>query len=254
MQSLFGGGSGSGSNQQSSASGYGALPPAIQNQISGLAQSAGSTLNPGSTATTAGTPNSSLFTLPALSAPSSSALSSIQNQDFAITPQSINTALGEQLNNPYNQSTINQIEQAQNGSNSALSQYLTNSGTFGSNRGMLGASDISNVAANQIGSFLGGEYNTALQNALTTIPQNLAQSAEGSVQAGQLQQSQTLQNQQAPVSALAALAQILGTGVPASSTGQSSGSSQQSSTNGGGIVGAAGGIGGILSGIGTLFA
>ena len=128
--------------------------------------------------------------------------------------------------NPYNQSVINQIENAQNGQESQLSQYLTQAGQFGSNRGMLGASDISNQAANQIGSFLGNQYNTSLQNALTTIPQNNAQSAQGAVSGGQLQQSQALQNQQAPVSALAALSQIFGI-LPQSggSTGTSSGSS-----------------------------
>jgi hypothetical protein len=225
MQTLFGGSSGSSGSQQSSASGFNALPPAIQNQISTLATSAGNILNP------SGTPSSSLFTLPSLSQPSTNALSQIQNQDFAITPQSIQTGINEQIN-PYNNSVINQIEQAQNGQESQLSQYLTQAGQFGSNRGMLGASDISQQAANQIGSFLGGEYNTALQNALTTIPQNQAQSASGSVQAGQLQQQQGLQNQQAPVSALAALAQIFNTGIPATSQGQGTSSSQQSSSPG----------------------
>lgn len=225
MKDLFGGTDQSSNNTQSSASGFGALPPAIQNQISALATSAGNTLNPG------GTPNSSLFTLPSLSAPSSNALSQIQNQDFAITPQSIQSAINEQMN-PYDSSVISTIENAQNGQNSALSQYLTNSGTFGSNRGMLGASDISNVAANQIGTFENSEFNTALQNALTTIPQTNAQSAAGSVQAGQLQQQQTQQNQQAPINALAALAQILSAGVPATSVGNATGSSSGSSQNG----------------------
>lgn len=216
MQDLFGG-----SNQSSQqTSGFGQLPASIQNAFTNLATQGTNTLAP-----TGGSPNSSLFTLPSLSAPSQSALNQIQNQDFAITPQSIQSGISEQMN-PYNQSVINQIENAQNGQESQLSQYLTQAGQFGSNRGMLGASDISNQAANQIGSFLGNQYNTSLQNALTTIPQNNAQSAQGAVSGGQLQQSQALQNQQAPVSALAALSQIFGI-LPQSggSTGTSSGSS-----------------------------
>lgn len=243
MQDLFGGSKQSA--QQSSASGFGALPPDIQNIISQLATSAGSTLNP------SGTPNTSIETLPALTQPSQSALSQIQNQDFAITPESIQTDINEQMN-PYDQSVINQIERAQNGSLSQLNSYLTNTGTYGSNRGELGANDIAQTAADQVGGFLNSEYNTNLNNALTTIPQNRAQSAAGSVSGGQFTQQQSLQNQQAPITALAQLAQILQQGIPATSTGQ--GSSSGSSVNGGGLFGGAGstGFGNITGALGTL--
>lgn len=224
MQDLFGGSSSS-SGSQSSSSGFGGLPQSIQDAFSNLATSATSTLNPGTT------PNSALFTLPSLAPGSSNALSQIQNQNFAITPDSIKSNINEQMN-PYNDSVINQIEKAQNGSLSQLNSYLTNSGTFGSNRGMLGASDISNTAADQIGSFLSGEYNTNLNNALTTIPQNNASSAAGSVQAGLTGQQQQTTNQQAPVSALAALAQIMGVLPTTSNEAQSSSVSQGSSSKG----------------------
>lgn len=220
MKDLFGGGS---SSSQSTTGGFGALPPAIKDAFTNLASTASGVLAPG------GTPNSSLFTLPSLNPSSTNALSQIENQNFAITPDSIKAGINEQMN-PYNESVINQIEKAQNGNLSQLNSMLTNSGTFGSNRGMLGASDISNTAADQIGSFLNGEYNTVLNNALTTIPQTNAQSAQGSVQAGQMQQGQTLQNQQAPVSALAALAQIMG--VLPTNSGQGQSASSGSSQNG----------------------
>lgn len=223
MQDLFGGSSGS--TQSSTLSGFGQLPPQIQQAFTNLATQGQDTLAP-----QGGSPNASLFTLPSMPAASGSALSQIQNQDFNITPQSISSDINEQMN-PYNQDVINQIEQAQNGQESQLSQYLTQAGQFGSNRGMLGASDISEQAANQIGSFLGGQYNTSLQNALTTIPQNNAQSAQGSVQAGQLAQQQGLQDQQAPVSALAALSQIFGILPQSGGTTQQS-TSQNSSNNG----------------------
>ena len=202
MQDLFG--SSGSSSTQANQSGFSLLPQQIQQGFTNIATQGQQTLAP-----QGGSPNASLFTLPSMPAASGSALSQIQNQDFNITPQSISSDINEQMN-PYNQSVINQIEQAQNGQESQLSQYLTQAGQFGSNRGMLGASDISEQAANQIGSFLGGEYNTSLQNALTTIPQAAANSAANSVQAGQLSQQQGLQNQTAPVSALAALAQLFG--------------------------------------------
>jgi hypothetical protein len=250
VQSIFGGSNTKQQQTQQASSGFGALPPAIQDVISQMATSAGGILDPN------GTPNSSLFKLPALSSPASSALSQIENQDFAITPQSIQTDINEQMN-PYNSSVIGQIENAQNGNLSQLNSYLTNSGTFGSNRGMLGASDISNVAANQIGTFLNGQFNTSLQNALTTIPQNQAQSAAGALQGGLLQQQQTLQNQLAPITALQQLAKILQTGVPntSQSTGQSTGSS--SSVNNplatlfGGGSNAFGGISSALGALGS---
>lgn len=221
MQDIFGGSDSS--QQQTSQSGFSLLPPAIQNAFTGLATTAGNTLNPN------GTPNAAVNTLPALSAPAQAAQGQIQNQNFNITPQSIQSGISEQMN-PYDSSVIGQIENAQNGSLSQLNSYLTNAGQFGSNRGMLGASDISNVAANQVGSFLNGEYNTALNNSLTTIPQTNAQGAANAVTSGQLTQQQQMQNQQAPVTSLSQLAQLMGI-LPTSggSTSQGSGSSQANS-------------------------
>lgn len=220
MQDLFGG---SDSSSQQSSGGFAQLPQSIQDAFTSLAGTATNTLNPN------GTPNASLETLPSLNPASSSALSQIANQNFAITPESIQSGITEQMN-PYNSSVISQIQKAQNGSESALNSYLTNSGTFGSNRGMLGASDISNTAADQIGSFLNGEYNTALGNSLTTIPQTNAQSAAGSVTAGQTQQQQQFQNQQAPITALSQLAQLMG--VLPTTAGGSQGTSNASSSAG----------------------
>jgi hypothetical protein len=227
MQTLFGGSSSS--SGPSGITGFGSLPSAIRNAYTGLATTASNTLNPGSSGGGAGTPASNLFTLPSLGTGATNALSQLQNQDFAVTPQSIQSDVNEQMN-PYNNSVIGQIEQAQNGQESQLSQYLTQAGQFGSNRGMVGASDISQQAANQIGSFLDNQYNTSLQNALTTIPQAGITSASGAVNAGLLQQQQGLQNQLAPVSALQALAQL--TGVQPSNTNVSQ---QSSSSSSGGI-------------------
>lgn len=224
VSDLFGG-SNSSAQQSSVTNGFGGLPQQIQSAFTNLASSGSNLLSPN------GTPNSSINTLPALNPSSTNALGQIENQNFAITPQSIQSGISEQMN-PYDSSVIGQIENAQNGSLSQLNQYLTNSGTYGSNRGMLGASDISNVAANQVGGFLNNEYNTALNNSLTTIPSVNAQSAAGSVQAGQTAQSQAFQNQQAPITSLAQLAQIMGVLPQNSNSGSSDGTSDMSSNNG----------------------
>lgn len=222
MQDILGGSSGSSS--QSSQSGWGLLPPEIQNAFTSFATTAGNTLNPG------GTPNSSMFTNPALSTGATDALGQIQNQDFAITPDKFNANMS-MLQNPYNQSVINQIERAQNGQNSQLTSEMSNAGDFGSNRGMLGASDISNAAADQIGSFLSNQYDANKTDALTTIPQNQAQSAQGAVNAGLTAQQQQITNNQAPATALAALAKLYGI-LPTSGGSTSTGSSSNSSSPG----------------------
>src|ERR1700761_3352030 len=103
MQTLFGGSS---SKSSSSQDGFSGLPQSIQDAFTNLATQGTSTLAP-----QGGSPNSSLFTLPSLPTASNTALGQIQNQNFAITPDSIQSGINEQMN-PYNQSTINQIEQA----------------------------------------------------------------------------------------------------------------------------------------------
>jgi hypothetical protein len=216
VQDLFGGSS----EKSQGSSGFALLPKEIQDAFKKLASAGTSTLLPG------GTPNASAFNLPNLNPASTSALSQIQNQDFAVTPESIKSNVNAQMN-PYNDSVISQIERAQNGKLSQLNSYLTSTGTYGSNRGELGANDISQSAADQVGSFLSNQFNTNLNNAISVIPTVNAQSAAGSVSAGQTQQQQTLQNQQAPISALQALAQIMGV-LPQTGGSQQSGSGTSS--------------------------
>jgi hypothetical protein len=222
MQTLFGGSSSS--SGPSGQTGFNALPPQIQQLFTGLASGASNTLNPG------GTPNSSITSLPGLNTGATTGLSQLSNETGAITPESINTDITEQMN-PYNSSVIGQIENAQNGNMSQLTNYLSNSGAYGANRGALGANDIAMQQANQVGGFLNGEYNTALNNALTTIPQANTTAATGAVNSGLLTQQQQLQNQLAPASALQLLSSIIAP-VPSNT----SVSQQSSSSSSGGIL------------------
>jgi hypothetical protein len=223
MKTLFGG-----SDQQSTSqgkSGFALLPKAIQDSFTNLATQSSNLLAPNG-----GAPNASMFTLPSLNPNSSSALSQIAGQDFAITPDRLKSNIAMQTN-PYDSSVIDTINREAQGQGSVLKSMLTDSGTFGSNRTALGANDIDLTRLNQIGTFKNAEFQNALNNALTVIPQNQAQSAEGSVQAGLTQQGQQMQNQQAPASALTLLAQLMGV-LPQTGGSEQTGSSTASSQNG----------------------
>lgn len=222
MQDLFGG-SNSNKNEQST-SGFSLLPKSIQDAFTGLATTAGNTLNPG------GTPNASLETLPSLNSGATNALSQLSNSAFAPTAENVNNSMNLQTN-PYDSSVIGSIQNAQNGNLSQLNQYLTNAGQFGSNRGMLGANDIAMQQANQVGTFKNQEFQNAMDNALTTIPQAQTTAAGNAVNAGVTQQGQQMTNQQAPITALAQLAQLMGV-LPQSGGSQSTGNSNSSSSNG----------------------
>lgn len=218
VQSVFGGGNSN--QQQSSQSGFALLPQEIQDAFKSFATTAGSTLNPG------GTPNASLYTLPALNSGSTSAMNSLENGNYAITPENFDANM-KMLQNPYDSSVINQINKAATGDSSQLTSEMSKAGDFGGNRSMLGASDISNNAADLIGSFLTNEYNQNKSDALAIPGYNMGV-AGNAVNAGLTQQGQQMQNQQAPVSALSQLAALYGI-LPSTggSTSQGTGSSQQ---------------------------
>jgi hypothetical protein len=115
------------------------------------------------------------------------------------------------------------------GQGSIMQQGLNSAGQFGSNRATLGANDIDLSRLNQIGTFKQGEYNTALNNALTTLPQSRLSDANSQLSAGSFQRSLDSQTKQAPITALSSIAQILG--ILPTSGGQST-SNGSSSSNG----------------------
>lgn len=229
MQDLFGGSSGS--QQSTGSSGFSLLPQDIQGAFNSLGSQATSLFgNGGGTA---------LNMLPGLSGGAATAQNQLQNQNFAPTAANIASNVAMQTN-PYDSSVIGSIQNAQNGALSQLNSEMTNAGQFGSNRSMLGASDIANQQANEVGTFENSEFQNAMNNALTTIPQAQTASAQGAVNSGLLTQQQQMQNQQAPVTALSQLASLLGV-LPNSggSTQQGSGSNSSS--------------GGIVPGLAALF-
>lgn len=221
---FIGGNESSGSNQQTqqSTTGFQALSPQIQSVFNQLATTAQQYL-PG---TNAGGSTANMYTPIPQTAGETQALNTI-NQGFVPNQSQLNSSIQEQMN-PYNQDVIGQINQQAYGADSALQSGLAGAGQFGSNRAILGANNIANQQAQTIGSILQPQYQNALTNSLTTIPQLSAQSAAGQLQGGQFQRQLGLQTAQAPITSLQSIAQILGI-LPTQSgqsTGQSSGSNQ----------------------------
>lgn len=208
----------SGSSAQQSTSGFRDLPPEIQDAFKSLATTAqGYIGNPSTT---------SMFT--ATQSPLTTQGNAAISQGFTPNAQQLQSSIAMQQN-PYDKYVIDEINRQAGGQNSALQQNLNSAGQFGSNRQFLGANDIDLSRMNNIGSFLQGNYNTSLQNALTTIPQSQAATAAAQLQAGQQQQQFGLQQQQAPISGLGAISSILG--VLPTNSGQSTGNSNNSSSS-----------------------
>jgi hypothetical protein len=214
MKTLFGGTD----SQSTSSSGFSQLPKELQNAWKNLGTQATNILGNANSA-------APMFTLPNLGTGAQSALDQIA-KGFTPDANQLQSDINMQAN-PYDKSVIDTINREAAGEGSQLNSYYTNAGTMGSNRGALSANDIDLSRLQQIGTFKDQEFQNALNNALQVLPALRAQSAQGAVQGGLLTQGQQVQNQQAPVSALQALAQVTGV-LPQSggSTSQSTGSSQ----------------------------
>lgn len=215
------GSSGQSSNQ--STSGFQALSPEIKAQFNNLATQAGSYLNGGANASST-TP---MFTPLAQTAGETSAINTINN-GIAPTAANINSNMALQQN-PWDSSVIANLNKQANGQQSNLNQELARAGQFGSNRAVLGANDIDMSRLNNIGAFQQGEFNTQMNNALTTIPQAQLTQANAALSAGGFQRGLNSQTQQAPITGLQSIAQILG--ILPTNSGQSTGSSSNNSNS-----------------------
>lgn len=211
----------SSSGNQAAGSGFSYLPKEMQDAWKQYATQIGNKYS---------TDQSSAFKLPELNAGSQKAISDLSNSAFAPTEKSINENIALQ-SNPYDSSVIDTINREARGSGSQLSQSLNEAGQFGSNRATLGANDIDLTRLNQIGTFKQNQFNTALNNALTTIPQAQTTAAQNSMAAGLTQQGQEYQNQQAPYTALQSYGQSVGI-LPTTGGSSSVGRSESQSAGG----------------------
>lgn len=218
-QALTGGSQSSSSGQ--STSGFSLLPPEIQDAYKTYGTQVNNQLTNGNL-TQAYTP------LPQ-TAGETQAYNAI-NGGFTPNAQGLQSDINMQTN-PYDQSVIDTINRQGQGQYSVLNQALSGAGQLGSNRGLLGANDIDLSRMQQIGTFKQGEYNTALQNALTTLPGLRQQDAQAQLGAGANQRQLAGQTAQAPINALQQIGAALGI-LPTSGGSQSTNSSQSTSSNG----------------------
>jgi len=214
--------SSNGGSQQQSTSGFQALSPEIKQVFNTLAQQAGGYLNGGANAGQ----TTGMFTPLAQTAGETGAINTINN-NVAPTAANINSNIAMQQN-PFDQSVIDGINKQANGQQSNLNQAVSAAGQFGSNRAILGANDIDLSRLQQIGTFKQNQFNTNLNNALTTIPQAQLQQANAALSAGGFQRNLAGQTNQAPITGLQSIAQILG--ILPTNSGQSTGSSSNSSS------------------------
>lgn len=223
-KSLFGGSDSSASQQ--STSGFGLLPPEIQNAYKTYG-----------TAVNAQIPNAtSAYTPLPQTAGETQAYDAI-NKGFAPTQQSLNSDLS-MLTNPFNSSVIDQLNRQAGSQFSILKQNMDQAGQFGSNRQQLGANDIENSRQSNIGSLLQNQYNTALGQIFNNLIPERQQDAQAQLAAGANQRQLAGQESQAPIIGLQQIGAALGI-LPSSGGSQSTGSSQSDTSKGlfGGLFG-----------------
>ncbi len=217
FSSILGGSSGSSS---ATSGGFNQLPDTIKGAYTGYGQQIQDLLNSGNL--------TNMYKPLAQTAGETKAYGAI-DQGFAPTAQTLQSDIAMQQN-PYDQYVIDEINRQSGGDYSILKQSLNEAGQMGSNRQNLGANDIDLSRLNQIGSFKQQGYNTALQNALTTLPGARQQDATAQLGAAGNQRQLAGQEAQAPLVALQQLAAALG--ILPTAEGSSTSSSKSSSTPG----------------------
>lgn len=220
-----------------SNSGYGALPAFDQQALQSLIQNAQSTLNQ---------PNGSSIYTPI---PLTSQEQTAQNLSTPMTQQSV-TNLANTYMNPYQQYLTNAINQNAATGNSQYQNQVAGSGFAAgtTNRDFLNEGYATGQTDQAIGQSLANNYNNALSTGLsqqnTDISQLMGEGAnQRQIAAG---------TNQAPVTALQSLAQLLGT-VPATSSSTSNGYGTQSSQDNSGSMSSLGNSLGTAATIASFF-
>lgn len=181
-------------SSSSSTSGYSALPSSLQSGFNSIGQAVSQYTNPANEGVT------EMFTPLATTSEEKKAYDMI-NAGITPTSETLQSDINMQMN-PYNQYVIDEINRQAKGSSSILNQALSAAGGLGSSSQMLGASDIDLARTNQIGTFLSEQYNTALNNAMNTIPSLRNTDITNLMNAGTSQRALDLATKQAPITAL----------------------------------------------------
>lgn len=207
----------SGKSSSSQQSGFALLPPEIQATYKQYASQLGNQF---------GSNNSALFTPQPISSAEQGALDRM-SAGFGPTADSVRSDIQLQMN-PYDEFVIQAINRAANDEGSQLRGALARAGQFGSSRDLVTNNDIDLTRLQKIGEFKQNQFNSALNNALTTLPNARRTDAQGALDAGGFTRNLDLQTRQAPISALQSFGALLGV-LP--SNGGSTGTSKSSSSS-----------------------
>jgi hypothetical protein len=189
-----------GGSESESQSGFGLLPGSIKKAFTGYAGDVTDVFGDGAA--------DARFTPMGQTQYETGALEQI-GRGITPTAESLSSDIAMQMN-PYDQYVIDAINREAQGDYSILKQAAGEAGQMGSNRQMLGASDIDTQRLGQIGQFKQGQYNKALDNALNQLTQSRAQDVGLGFTAGDFLRGLDMQTQQAPISALQSYGQLLG--------------------------------------------
>lgn len=188
--------------QKIPATGFYALPAEYQSLYRGLLGDAGNIIRPD------GQLNVDMFTPLPTTADEERAFS-ILRQGLTPTADSISRDVA-MLQNPFDQYVVNDINREAQGANSILNQALNRTGQMGSNRSILGASDVEQQRLNNIGRFRQENYNNAVNASLGTLSNLRQQDAQNLLGIGTFERGLDEATRQAPLSALSAGQQALG--------------------------------------------
>jgi len=152
--------------------------------------------------------------------------------------------------NPFDDYVIDDINKEALGDYSLIKQAVSDAGQFGSNRQVLGASQVEDTRLSNVGKFKQDQYNKALDHALRTLPALRMSDATGLLGIGEFQRDLDWRTKQAPIAGLEALyGMASGSGL----SGAVSGSAKTSSSSSGGFLSGLSNIASGLSAAGSFF-
>jgi hypothetical protein len=112
--------------------------------------------------------------------------------------------------NPFDEYVVNDINREAQSQNSILNQALSKTGQMGSNRSILGASDVEQQRLNNVGRFRQENYNNAVNASLGILSNLRQQDAQNLLGIGTFERGLDEATRQAPLAALSAGQQALG--------------------------------------------
>ncbi len=149
-----------------------------------------------------GTINSEMFTPLAKTADETQAFERMRT-GLTPTAQTLGSDIS-MLMNPYDEYVVNDLNNQSRGDYSLARQYAGSVGQMGSNRDMLGASDVEQNRLNSIGTFRQSQYNQALDSVFNNLIPQRQNDINNLLGMGGFDRTLDTQTKQAPYNALTA--------------------------------------------------